>query len=94
MSWNTIQLKYQLIRISEILLSWARFTKSTHFDLLRNHRADLLVDEWSLPELENLKANFWDIIVQSKDRRLYEDLKQFFVHEEYHTDPTSMTSVS
>ena len=94
MSWSATQLKYQLLRISEILMNWAKFNKSNIFSQIRDIRTNILVESYGFEELETYKSEFWEMIQKSGDTRLYAELKSFFDTDDYSKDPTSVSSLS
>lgn len=86
MSWPYVQLKYELIRISEILMSWAKFKKSTVFKKISDMREILLTEEPSMDELSGYKDEFISIIISSEDQTLIHDLRSFVDPSELQTN--------
>lgn len=77
MSWDQIQIKYQLIHVSEILLNWAKFKSPRLLPRLDQIREAVFTQSLKAEDLLVLKDELVAIINTSGDPLLVRDMNNF-----------------
>ena len=89
MSWSSVQIKYELIRVTEVMQSWARFKKDDSLPRITEIRDILLLSKPDNVKLLDFREELISIIVNSNDSRLIADMKYFLSYNNVSGQPDS-----